>query len=105
MDGTLATHVRVYCTTSRARGDQWTRFPVLPQHSPPCHEIRETQPRIHVVDRPEPTPHARRHETRTISRRVCKAKQLCMFCTPCLHFTGPCDLLESGCLDAGTNDS
>ncbi len=59
MDGTLATHVQVYCTTSRARGDQWTRFPILPQHSPPCHEIREPQPRVHVVDRPEPTSHAR----------------------------------------------
>ena len=26
-------------------------------------------------------------------------------CAPCLHFTRPCDLFESGCFQAGSDDS
>ncbi len=80
--------------------------PVLPQHSPPCHEIREPHPRVHVADRPEPIPHAGQggggakteHKPRV-------SKATFVFCASCLRFTGPRDLLESGCLEAGTDDS
>ena len=34
-----------------------------------------------------------------------KKSDNCAFCTPCLHLTGPCDLFERGCFDAGTDDS
>ncbi len=87
------------------------RWPALfvrccPNTPPPWHEIYEPHPRVHVVDRPEPTLHARqggggggKPEHNPPGKQSNYA-----FCTSCLHLTGPRDLLENGCFEADTDD-